>query len=184
MGRRTLFVYPARSMEGLSAGCLFHDAATCKPAFENLVLGPSRMNPHTLTIGETPTGLTVLQAARACRNSEPSTPHNGRRTDMATSRNPSPRDWTWRELYVAALMEADDEKMSARIAQAERAILDTVRELFYASADNIEEEQALDDALYALRALKSCLELHGGFAIAESQGSRPRFLRSEGPFLA
>jgi len=78
---------------------------------------------------------------------------------MATSRNPSPRDWTWRELYVAALMEANDEKMSARIAQAERAILDRVRELFYASADNIEEEQALDDALYALRALKSCLEL-------------------------
>ncbi len=107
---------------------------------------------------------------------------------MATSRNPSPRDWTWRELYVAALMEANDEKMSARIAQAERAILDRARELFNASADNIadniEEEQALDDALYALRALKSCLELHGGFAIAESQGSRPRFLPSDGPFLA
>jgi hypothetical protein len=44
-------------------------------------------------------------------------------------------------------MKANDEKMSARIAQAERAILDRVRELFYASADNIEEEQALDDAL-------------------------------------
>jgi hypothetical protein len=88
--------------------------------------------------------------------------------------------------YVAALMEANDEKMLARIAQAECAILDLdrVRELFNASADNIEEEQALDDALYALRALKSCLELHGGFTIAESQGSRPRFLRSEGPFLA
>ena len=103
---------------------------------------------------------------------------------MATSRNPWPRDWTWRELYVAALMEANDEKMWALIAQAECAILDRVRELFNASADNIEEEQALDDALYALRALKSCLELHGGFTIAESQGSRPRFLRSEGPFLA
>jgi hypothetical protein len=100
---------------------------------------------------------------------------------MATSRNPSPRDWTWRELYVAALMEANDEKMSARIAQAERAILDRARELFNASADNIEEEQALDDALYALRALNSCLELYGGFAIAESQGSRPTFLRSDGP---
>jgi hypothetical protein len=86
--------------EGLSAGCLFNDAAVCKQAFENVVLGPSRMNPHTLTIGATPTGLTVLQAARACSNSQPSTSHNGRRTDMATSRNPSPRDWTWRELYV------------------------------------------------------------------------------------
>jgi hypothetical protein len=81
-------------------------------------------------------------------------------------------------------MEANDEKMLAHIAQAECAILDRVRELFNASADNIEEEQALDDALYALRALKSCLELHGGFTIAESQGSPPRFLRSEGPFLA
>jgi hypothetical protein len=104
---------------------------------------------------------------------------------MATFESPSPRDWAWRELYVAALMEANDERMSARIVQAERAILDRARELFNASGNNIiEEEQALEDALYALRALKSCLELHDGFAIAESQSERPRFLRSDGSLLA
>ena len=65
--------------------------------------------------------------------------------------------------------------MSARIVQAERAILDRARELFNASGNNIEEEQALEDALYALRALKSCLDLHDGFVIAESQSVRPRF---------
>ena len=52
---------------------------------------------------------------------------------MLTSGNPSPRDWAWRELYVAALMEANDQKMSARIVQAERAILDRARELFNSS---------------------------------------------------
>jgi hypothetical protein len=109
---------------------------------------------------------------------------------MATFGSPSPRDWAWRELYVAALMEANDARMSARIVQAERAILDRARELSNASGNNInnniniEEEQALEDALYALRALKSCLELHDGFAIAESQNERPRFLRSDGSLLA
>jgi hypothetical protein len=100
---------------------------------------------------------------------------------MATFGSHSPRHWAWRELYVAALMEANDERMSARIVQAERAILDRARELFNASGNNInEEEQALEDALYAIRALKSCLELHDGFAIAESQNERPRFLQSDG----
>jgi hypothetical protein len=33
------------------------------------------------------------------------------------------------------------------------------RELFAAGRDTIEEDQALDDALYALRALQNCLEL-------------------------
>jgi len=56
--------------------------------------------------------------------------------------------------------------MSARIADAERAMLERGRDLFKASGDNIQEEEALDDALYALRALKTCLEIHGGFATA------------------
>jgi len=85
---------------------------------------------------------------------------------MATSGNPAVAAWTWKELYVAALMEANDEKMSARLADAEDAILHRARELFKASGDNIQEEQALDDALYALHALKSCLEIHGRLAIA------------------
>lgn len=63
----------------------------------------------------------------------------------------------WRELYTAALFETDKDRVPARIADAERAILVRARELFAAGADTIEEDQALDDALYALRALQSCL---------------------------
>ena len=85
---------------------------------------------------------------------------------MATSASLPSRNWAWRELYVAALMEVRDDKMSARIGVAERAIVERARDLFKAAGDNIQEEEALDDALYALRALKTCLEIHGGFAVA------------------
>jgi hypothetical protein len=64
---------------------------------------------------------------------------------------------TWRELYKAALFEKNREKLPDRIAEAEKAIVARARELFASSADTIEEDQALDDALYALRALQSCL---------------------------
>jgi hypothetical protein len=81
-------------------------------------------------------------------------------------------------------MEANNQKVSARIQQAECAILDRARALLNSPGDSLREGQALDDALYALRALKSCLELHGGFAIAELQSRRPRFQRSDGSLLA
>jgi hypothetical protein len=65
----------------------------------------------------------------------------------------------WRTLYSAALFETDKRRIPARIADAEKAIVTVTRarELFSAAADTIEEDQALDDALYALRALQSCL---------------------------
>jgi hypothetical protein len=66
---------------------------------------------------------------------------------------------SWRELYTAALFETDNDRLAARIADAEKAIVARARELFSAGADTIEEDQALDDALYALRALQSCREL-------------------------
>jgi hypothetical protein len=65
----------------------------------------------------------------------------------------------WRDLYTAALFETDRDRIPARIAEAERAIVARARELFSAGNDTIEEDQALDDALYALRALQSCLQL-------------------------
>jgi hypothetical protein len=73
---------------------------------------------------------------------------------------------SWRDLYVAALMEGDRQKVPSLIVGAERAIRERARELFSASGDNIQEEESLDDALYALHALKSCLEIHGRFAEA------------------
>ena len=84
------------------------------------------------------------------------------RTKMATSGNMYPQVWAWRDLYLTALMEVDKDNTPARIVDAEQAILNRARELFKASGDNIQEEEALDDALYALRALKNCLEIRGG----------------------
>jgi hypothetical protein len=76
--------------------------------------------------------------------------------NQSTPAQPRPR--TWRELYSAALFETDNMKIPARIADAEKAIVVRARELFSAGSDTIEEDQALDDALYALRALQSCLK--------------------------
>ena len=47
------------------------------------------------------------------------------------------------------------DKLPERIAQAEKALARKARELFYAAGDNTEEEQALDDTMYALRALRN-----------------------------
>jgi hypothetical protein len=65
----------------------------------------------------------------------------------------------WRDLYVCALFETDRTRLPKRIAEAEQAIVARARELFSAPTDTIEEDQALDDALYSLRALQNCLEL-------------------------
>jgi hypothetical protein len=65
----------------------------------------------------------------------------------------------WDKLYVAALFETDQSRIPSRIAEAEKAIVARARELFFSGADTIEEDQALDDALYALRALQNCLEM-------------------------
>ncbi len=65
---------------------------------------------------------------------------------------------SWRELYSAALFETNKNRIPVLIADAEKAIVARARELFSAGSDTIEEDQALDDALYALRALQNCLE--------------------------
>jgi hypothetical protein len=64
---------------------------------------------------------------------------------------------SWQSLYHAALFETDRHKIPQRIADAETAILARVKELFSASTDHVEEHEVLDDALYALRALRSCM---------------------------
>ena len=69
-----------------------------------------------------------------------------------------PRPESWRELYAAALFESDNANLPASIAAAMTAIIARSRELSVLGTDTIEEEQALDDALYALRALQNCFE--------------------------
>jgi hypothetical protein len=63
----------------------------------------------------------------------------------------------WRTLYQAALFETDRDQIPGRIDLAERAILARIKELFVATSDHLEEDQVLDDALYALRALRDCM---------------------------
>ena len=85
---------------------------------------------------------------------------------MFTFAPSSPHVTNWKDLYVAALLESDAEKIPSLIATAERAIIDRAKELFVTAGDHIEEESALDDALYALHALSSCLAIHGRFVEA------------------
>jgi hypothetical protein len=70
----------------------------------------------------------------------------------------SPYKRVWPRFYKAALFELDANKVSDRIAEAENALVTCARELFYSAGDNIEEEQAVDDAMYALHALRSALQ--------------------------
>ena len=63
----------------------------------------------------------------------------------------------WHDLYRAALFETDRDKVPQRIAEAEHAIVTRIKELFGVETDHIEEDQILDDALYALRALRNCM---------------------------
>jgi hypothetical protein len=68
---------------------------------------------------------------------------------------PLPNTSLWRNLYIAALFERDVTSLPERIAKAEAALVHRARELFYSPGDHIEEEEALDDAMYALQALRS-----------------------------
>ncbi len=64
----------------------------------------------------------------------------------------------WVEHYKAALLEPDHSKMSERIAEADKALVQRARELFQNPGDHIEEELAMDDAMHALRALRKTYE--------------------------
>jgi hypothetical protein len=70
----------------------------------------------------------------------------------------SPYKRVWPQFYKAALFELDANKISDRIAEAKAVLVTRARELFYSTEDNIEEEHAVDDAMYALHALRSALK--------------------------
>jgi len=63
----------------------------------------------------------------------------------------------WHVLYHDALFEKDHDQIPQKIAAAEVAILSRIKELFTVTTDHIEEDVVLDDALYALRALRTCV---------------------------
>ena len=75
----------------------------------------------------------------------------------------------WREFYRAAILELDPAKLSQRIAEAENAVIARARELFQDGGRNAEEAEDLDDAMYALKALRSTLKYNP--AAATSSGT-------------
>ena len=64
----------------------------------------------------------------------------------------------WYAAYMAALFEADRTQLRTRINHAEQLMLARERELLSESND-FTEQRALNNALHALRALWSCLNL-------------------------
>ena len=79
---------------------------------------------------------------------------------MTTGTLGPPHKRVWAQLYKAAIfeLELDANKVSDRIAEAETALVTRARELFHLAGDNIEEEKAVNDAMYALHALRSALK--------------------------
>lgn len=63
----------------------------------------------------------------------------------------------WHELYISALFETDMSKLTARIEEARKALIVRSRELFATSPNYDGETEAIENALYALQALESCL---------------------------
>ena len=64
----------------------------------------------------------------------------------------------WRGLYKAALFETDTNKQSRRIEEARTALASRSRELFASSPNYDGETEAIENALYVLQALESCLK--------------------------
>ena len=62
----------------------------------------------------------------------------------------------WRSLYRAAILETNKSLLPQRVLEAEEAVRARGREVFYGNGIREEEEtEALEDALYALRAFRT-----------------------------
>ena len=67
---------------------------------------------------------------------------------------PLPIDRNWKTLYRAAIFETNRNAIPERVSKAEKAVVARARELF-GQAGTLEEKEALEDALYALRAFRT-----------------------------
>jgi hypothetical protein len=76
---------------------------------------------------------------------------------MNTAFPPCPNHREWTTLYRAAILERNNSIIPRRVSEAETAVLARGRELFH-SEGTLEEREALEDALYALRAFRSAWE--------------------------
>jgi hypothetical protein len=82
-----------------------------------------------------------------------------REVEMTTLGFQSPVQ-NWKVLYRAAVFERDKKALRTRLSDAEGAIIDRARELLHANGDYIEERDALEDALYTLRAFRNASQQH------------------------
>jgi hypothetical protein len=82
---------------------------------------------------------------------------------------------SWKDLYMAALFENDKSKLPERILEAQRAI-GLARKKLFVSAPSIrevaQERQVLDNALFSLQALASCMALPPGSVSAAPFAAR------------
>ena len=60
----------------------------------------------------------------------------------------------WKTLYRAAILETNKSMLPQRVSEAEEAVIERGREISYDHGAP-EEKDALEDALYALRAYRS-----------------------------
>ena len=60
----------------------------------------------------------------------------------------------WRPLYRTAILETNKKVLPQRVSEAEAAVMARGQEVFYGDGTP-EEKEALEDALYALRAFKT-----------------------------
>ena len=65
----------------------------------------------------------------------------------------------WRELYSAAVLESNQQKLPERIWEAERELIRRARELFLVPSHDFEEEQAIDQTLRELSIWRDSLNL-------------------------
>lgn len=71
----------------------------------------------------------------------------------------TPSQQRWQLLYKAAILENDRSRVGYRIFQAQRAIADRSRELNQNTEQHAQvEKEAMEDALYTLRALATAGE--------------------------
>ena len=73
---------------------------------------------------------------------------------MNTAAPLQPKHTDWKVLYRAAILETNKSVVPLRVSEAEEAVLARGRDIFYDNSDP-EEKEALEDALYALRAFKT-----------------------------
>jgi hypothetical protein len=60
----------------------------------------------------------------------------------------------WKTLYRVAILETNKGLLPQRVSEAEEAVKTRGREIFYGNG-TLEEKEALEDALYTLRAFKT-----------------------------